>query len=458
MKLYNTLTREFDEINAGKDKKLNIFVCGMTVNDFPHIGHARTFTFFDTLVRYLRFKGFKTNFLMNITDIDDKIIAKSKQVGMEVKEIVDIHSKRFFEDMKLLGVKVTKYAWATDYIPEIINQIKILLDKGYAYQTPSGVYFDVTKFKGYGKLSRQPLGELKVHRIEPDPTKRNIADFSLWKRKKPGEPAWESPFGNGRPGWHIEDTAIAMKFFGDQYSLHGGGIDLIFPHHEAEIAQAEAITGKTPYVKHWIHVAFLIIDGRKMSKSLGNVIAINEALNKNSPEILKTIFLQTHYKKELNYTSKVIETAKAYQERLKVLQERIGEITGKKYDKGLKVIIGKEKKKFFDAIDNDFDSPRSLTILFTLVKRIHSLIEQKKLGPKNVPEIKKFLKEIDDIFGIIPKEKKLKITSVIKKLVEEREKARQEKDFDRSDRIRIQLIEKGILLEDTPKGPKLRSA
>ncbi len=462
MKLHNTLTGKLEEIKPEKGKKLNLFVCGPTVYDHSHIGHARTYTFFDTLVKYLKYEGLKPFFLVNVTDIDDKMIARANQTGIPIKEIVDLHLKSFLEDMKALNVKFAKYAKATDFIPQIINQVNALLDKGYAYETPSGIYFDITKSKDYGKLSKQPLNELKVHRIEPDPTKRGIADFSLWKRMKKGEPFWDSPWGKGRPGWHIEDTAIAMQFFGEQYDLHGGGIDLIFPHHEAEIAQAEAITGKKPYVKHWIHVAFLIIDGRKMSKSLGNVITIKKALQEYSPEVLKIIFLQTHYKKELNYTKKVVGTAKASYERLRTLNERISEMEenkkSRKYDKGLKIILGKEKKKFLDALNDDFDSPKALTILFTLIKRINGLIEKNKLGRKNATEIGKFLGEINSFLGIIPKKKKVKLTKEIRDLISEREKARQNKDFDRADNLREKLLEKGILLEDTPKGPKARAA
>ncbi|OYT41176.1 cysteine--tRNA ligase [Candidatus Pacearchaeota archaeon ex4484_26] len=464
MRIYNTLTHKIDEIriyDTGKSrvkgKRLKMFVCGPTVYDHAHIGHARTYVFFDMLMKYMKYRGLNPFYVMNITDVDDKIIAKARQTGISEKEIADIHTRSFFEDMKALNVKVTKYAKATDFIPQIINQVKILLDKGYAYETPNGIYFDITKFKDYGKLSRQPLNELKVHRIEPDPTKRNLADFSLWKKAKPQEPTWESPWGKGRPGWHIEDTAIAMYYFGEQYDLHGGGIDLIFPHHEAEIAQAEAITGKKPYVRYWIHPAHLVVEGRKMSKSLGNFITIKEALKQSPAEVLRIMFVQAHFKKELNYSKETIETAKAAYERLKTFQERVNELESKRYDKGLRIILGKEKKKFFAALDNNFDTPKAFTILMALIKRLNNIIDKNKLGKKNVLEIKKFFSEIDNIFGIMPKEEKIKLTKEIKELIKEREIAREKKDFDRADKIRAKLKEKGILLEDTPKGPKVRA-
>ena len=466
MKLFNTLTGKADEIKASeknkssKSKNLKLFVCGPTVYDHSHIGHARTYIFFDTIAKYLRYNGFRVNFLVNITDIDDKMIARSSQSGIPVKEIAEAHLKSFLEDMKALGVKFTKYAKATDYMPEIIEQVKHLLDKGYAYETPNGIYFDVTKFKEYGKLSKQPLNELKVHRIEPDPTKRHGADFSLWKFQKPGEPAWPSHWGKGRPGWHIEDTAIAMHFFGEQYDLHGGGIDLIFPHHEAEIAQAEAITGKKPYVKHWIHVAFLIIDNRKMSKSLGNILTIKEALMEYPPELLRLIFLQTHYKKELNYTKEVVRAAEASHDKLKILLEKLSEIKEKhprKYDAGLRISLRREKSKFLAALDDNFDSPKALTALFGLVKRINTLLEAGKLGSKNVDEILKFLREINAFLEILPKERRIKITDEVKELVEERERLRKEGKFRDADKIREKLKEKGFIIEDTPQGQRVRA-
>ena len=478
MKLFNTLTGKIDEIisldkqgksnekskekgkGADRGKKLNLFVCGPTVYDHSHIGHARTYVFFDMIAKYLHYQGFKTNFLINITDIDDKMIARSSQSGVPVPEIARVHLQSYLEDMRALGVKFTKYARATDYMPEIIQQVKQLLDKGYAYETPNGIYFDVTKFKEYGKLSKQPLNELNVHRIEPDPTKRHGADFSLWKQQKQGEPAWNSPWGKGRPGWHIEDTAIAMHFFGEQYDLHGGGIDLIFPHHEAEIAQAEAITGKKPYVKHWIHVAFLIIDGRKMSKSLGNILMIKDFLKSYPPEVLRILFLQTHYKRELNYTKEVVRTAEAAHEKLKILMEKLAELKekdSKKYDKGLRVTIGREKSKLLAAFDDDFDSPKALTILFSIIKRVNTLFEENKLGKKNAEEVQKFLREINSFLGILPKERKVTISNELQGLVDERERLRKEGKFRDADKIREKLKEKGFVIEDTPQGPRARA-
>ena len=283
IRLYNTLTRKKEILRPIKDNNINLFICGPTVYDFPHIGHAKTYIQFDFIVRYLRHKKFKAFYLQNITDIDDKIIQRSKEKNISWKELSKKFEEIFYEDMKSLNVNsVDRYARATDYIKEIESQVKRLIQKGYAYKIEDGYYFDLSKFKGYGKLSKRKYLEAEdsVTRIDESINKRNKGDFCLWKFSKKDEPFWESELGKGRPGWHIEDTAITEKFFGPQYDIHGGARDLIFPHHEAEIAQMESISGKKPLARYWIHTGFLNIQGSKMSKSLKNFITIREALKK----------------------------------------------------------------------------------------------------------------------------------------------------------------------------------
>ena len=288
LKLYNTLTRKKEVFKPIKGKEVKIFVCGPTVYDFSHIGHAKTYTQFDLIVKYLRYLGYKVFYLQNLTDIDDKIIKRANEEKNDPLKLAKKFEEEYKKDMLSLGVdSVDKYARATDYIPEIISQVKRLINKGIAYKISDGYYFDLTKFSEYGKLAKRTALEAEdsVSRIDENKEKKNKGDFCLWKFYKPGEPFWESELGKGRPGWHIEDTAITEKEFGPQYDVHGGAVDLIFPHHEAEIAQMESISGKKPLVKYWLHTAFLNIDTKKMSKSKGNFITIRKALKKYSGEI-----------------------------------------------------------------------------------------------------------------------------------------------------------------------------
>ena len=293
LKLYNTLTKKKEIFKPMKDKKVNLFICGLTVYDYVHIGHAKTYIQFDFLVKYLRWKGFKVFYLQNVTDIDDRIIKKANDTKQNWKSLALKFEKEYLEDTKNLDIdSINKYARATDFIPQIIDQVNRLVKKGYAYETEDGIYFEVKKFKEYGKLSGQDLNKIIAgSRIDINEKKKNSEDFVLWKKQKPNEPFWESPFGNGRPGWHIEDTAITEHFFGSQYDLHGGAIDLIFPHHECEIAQQEAASGKKPFVKYWVHTAFLNMGSEKMSKSLGNIIRIKDVLKKYDLKVIRYLFI-----------------------------------------------------------------------------------------------------------------------------------------------------------------------
>src|SRR3989344_6844609 len=285
LRIFNTMSRKKEKLDV---KKVKMFVCGPTVYDYSHLGHARTYIAYDIIAKYLRYKKIDLFFLMNITDIDDKIINRAKEMKIDPLELSKKFEKDFYEDMRTLGINsINTFARASDYIQEIIDQVRRLLEGGFAYVTENGVYYDITKFKDYGKLSHQNLEELKKHRIEPDSTKRNPQDFALWKKEKTGEISWNSQWGKGRPGWHIEDTAIAEKFLGQQYDIHGGGIDLIFPHHEAEIAQMESVSSKAPMAKYWLHTGFLTVQGGKMAKSAGNFITIQDFLKQYSARTLR---------------------------------------------------------------------------------------------------------------------------------------------------------------------------
>ncbi|OHA11622.1 MAG: cysteine--tRNA ligase, partial [Candidatus Sungbacteria bacterium RIFCSPLOWO2_02_FULL_47_9] len=291
IRIYNTLTNKKEDFEPANDKRVNFFVCGPTVYDSSHIGHARTYISFDVIVKYLRYAGYEVFYLQNITDVDDKIIARAHETEEDPLFLSRHFAKEYFEDMQELKItSPSKYASASEFIPQIIKQIETLVKKGVAYSTPSGVYYDITKFPEYGKLSHQNQSTLlKAVRIEEDPNKQNDFDFVLWKAKKPGEPFWQSPWGEGRPGWHIEDTAISEYFFGPQYDVHGGGIDLKFPHHESEIAQQEAASDKVPFVKYWLHTGHLQVEKQKMSKSLKNFITIRDILKKHSSEAFRLL-------------------------------------------------------------------------------------------------------------------------------------------------------------------------
>ena len=313
LKFYNTLTRKVEEFRPINNKEVKMFVCGPTVYDYAHIGNARTFTNFDFIAKYLRYKNYKVFYLQNITDIDDKIIKKANEEKTGWDNISRKYEKIFLEDMKLLGNDaVSKYARATDYIPEIVSQVKRLIEKGIAYKISDGYYFDLSKFREYGKLAKRTSLEEDdaVSRIDENPEKRNKGDFCLLKFSKPEEPVWHTELGDSRPGWHIEDTAITEKELGQQYDLHGGAIDLIFPHHEAEIAQMEAISGKKPFVKYWLHTGFLQFNKEKMGKSKGNFWIVRDVIKKYNKQIIRFMFLSTHYRKPLEFSEESLEQAK----------------------------------------------------------------------------------------------------------------------------------------------------
>ncbi len=453
--VYNTLTRKKEKFVPLNGKKVRMFVCGPTVYDHSHIGHGKTFVAFDVIARYLRYRGYDLFYLQNITDIDDKMIKRANEEGTSVKELAEKYSKSYFEDMETLNVtSVDKYAYATDYIKEIIEQINGLMEKGYAYETSDGVYYDISKKEDYGKLSKQKLSELKKSRIEPNPEKRNPGDFSLWKKKKPGEPYWNSPWGKGRPGWHIEDTAITIKHFGPQYDIHGGAIDLIFPHHEAEIAQAEAYTGKKPFVKYWLHAGFLNIEGEKMSKSLGNFLTIKDAVKKYGAENVRFFLSINQYIQPINFNERGIFDARAMLERIRETTDNLQFLGEKKEEKG--DISGKYRKKFIEIMDNNFDTTRGIAVVMECVREINRMMKDRKIdGEKTINNIISLFKEWEGIFGVDFVKKKEKIPEEIKKMAEEREEARRKKEWERADSIREELRKKGWRVVDTEKGPKL---
>lgn len=464
LKIYNTLTNKKEIFRPRRGKRVNLFVCGPTVYDFPHIGHARTYIVFDAFVKFLKKLGFKVFYLQNITDIDDKIINRSKEKNVAWKAISEEFEKEYSLNMKDLNINsVSKYARATDHIKEILNQIKGLVKKGFAYKTSDGIYFDISKFKNYGKLSGRTVlqAEDAISRIDETKEKKNKGDFCLWKfwSKDEKEPKWESEWGAGRPGWHIEDTAIAQKYFGFKYDIHGGGRDLIFPHHEAEIAQMESLSKKSPMVKYWMHTGFLSINGEKMSKSLRNFITIKEFLNQNSARLLRYIILKSHYRSPLNYEKNTVFKARQDLKRIEEFVDKIQNAKCKSQNKRNKRMVDKFKNDFWKAMKDDFNTPKAIASIFSMIRRINPLIEKDQISKKDKSDILQFLKDVDKIFGFIfifENNKKLSIDPKIKKLIEKREELRRQKQWELADKIRKEIESFGLKIEDTPFGPKIK--
>ncbi len=467
LKIYNTLTRKKEEFKPLRGNRVYMFVCGPTVYDYSHIGHARTYVSYDIIAKWLRRKGYTVFYLMNITDVDDKIINRAKETGRNPLDLAREFEKYFYEDMEALNIRsVNFYARASEHIPEIISQVKRLIKEDVAYETETGVYFDVTKFKDYGKLSRQNPEELKKHRIEPDPTKRNPQDFSLWKKRKGEEIYWSSPWGEGRPGWHIEDTAISERYLGQQYDIHGGALDLVFPHHEAEIAQMETLSKKKPMVKYWIHTGFLTVRGEKMAKSLGNFVTIRDALKKWSPEALRFFFATAHYRSPLDFSEKKLEQAmKSLDTLYNSLDNLLGleERKGKEKTRQEKELLEKVnilKTDFEEAMDDDFNTPKAIACLFEISKLINTFaLKNSNINSEVKREIKEVFLELGNVLGILKekregkKERKL-VEELIGIIVDLREEARKEKNWEKADEIREKLKSIGIKLEDTPHGTK----
>lgn len=450
--IYNTLTDKKEQL-LKTGKQVNLFVCGPTVYDFSHLGHARTYIAFDTIVRYLRQSGYKIYYLQNITDIDDKIIHRAEEDKKDVKTIARRFEKEYLKDMKALNVaSVDKYARASAHIKEIQSQIERLIGKGFAYQTKNGVYFEVKKLPDYGKLSRQNLDELRSgYRIEPDQDKKDPLDFALWKTAE-NDPVWKSPRGDGRPGWHIEDTAITEKIFKNlQYDIHGGGIDLKFPHHECEIAQSEAISGKKPFVKLWMHTGHLLVNGEKMSKSLGNFVTIREFLKYNSPMVLRFIMLSHHYRSPIDYSESLATQASHTLNNLEYTIQKLDFVSRKTTNTSGKKLINTEeyKKRFEDAMQDDFNTPEAIAALFSLVNDINPYIY--KISKKEALNVGKFIKKTISGLGIELKPRKT--PQKIEKMAAEREMLRSHQQFTQADALRKKIESLGYKVEDTPLGP-----
>ncbi len=456
MIIYNTLSSKKESLQIKKNKPLKLFVCGPTVYDLSHIGHARTYIFFDAFVKYLRSRGFKVFYLENVTDIDDRIIVRAKTKNRNPLALAKFFEKEYLKDMDKLGVNaVNRYARATDFIPQIVKQIKTLIKKRLAYEIPSdGYYFDISKFPNYGKLSKRTVAQAEdaISRIDENEKKKNRGDFCLWKFSKPGEPSWQTKLGRGRPGWHIEDTAITEKFFGPQYDIHGGAIDLKFPHHEAEIAQQESASGKKPFVKIWMHTGFLLVNGKKMSKSLNNFITIREFLKKYEANVLRLLALSYHYRSPINFSWETAEQIKIAIVRLREFLNKL-EFISKKGGKSKNLKVEKKLKeagrKIRKALEEDFNSPAALARIFGIMSEFQNKIWN--LNASEATVLKNFIEEKLSIFGV--EIKKTKIPTKISLFAAKRELLRINKQFIQADALRKKIRVLGYEVEDTPIGP-----
>lgn len=460
MKIYNTLTKKKEDFIPIEEGKVRMYVCGPTVYDYIHIGNARPAIIFDAVRRYFEYKGYEVNYVSNFTDVDDKIIKRANQEGVSASEISERYIKEFIKDRDALNIlEATYHPKATEEIDGMIEMIETLIKKGHAYEKNGTVFFRTRSFSDYGKLSKKNIDDLEAGvRIAVDEEKEDPMDFVLWKPKKEGEPAWPSPWGEGRPGWHIECSVMSRKYLGEQIDIHAGGEDLIFPHHENEIAQSEAANGKE-FTRYWMHNAFLNIDNKKMSKSEGNFFTVREICQQYDPQVLRFFMLNSHYRSPLNFSRDLMEAAKNSLERIVTAVDQLEyykEIINK--DKVLSEEEGKVIKeaeqlveKFMDAMDDDFNTADAIAAIFELVK-LANISCSADSSLELVDTISDKICSLCDILGIIVKKEKELLDEEIESLIQERQEARKSKNFARADEIRELLRQKGIVLEDTREG------
>lgn len=457
MKIYNTMTRQKEEFVPNDPKKVKIYACGPTVYNYIHIGNARPLCVFDVLRRYLEYRGYNVKFVQNFTDVDDKIIKRANEEGSTFEEISKKYIEEFWIDANGLNFKkATVHPKATENIDEIINIIKTLEEKGYAYSVDGDVYFRTLKFKDYGKLSHQPIDDLQSGaRIAIGEKKENPLDFALWKAAKEGEPYWQSPWGKGRPGWHIECSAMNKRYLGDTIDIHCGGQDLIFPHHENEIAQSECANGCT-FSKYWMHNGYINVDNVKMSKSLGNFKTVREIANVYGYEVIRYFLVSSHYRSPINYSLEIIEQCKSALERLYTCRESLDfAIKNAKDisdDAELVDRINGRREQFIKAMDDDLNTADGVAAIFDLVKDINTSILDKEVSKNVCQTAAKVFDELCDVLGILYNRKSNDVDADIEALIKERQTARANKDWATADRIRDELKAKGIILKDTPQG------
>ncbi|MBO1005838.1 cysteine--tRNA ligase [Pseudogracilibacillus auburnensis] len=457
--IYNTLTRKKEVFTPLEEGKVKMYVCGPTVYNYIHIGNARPAIVFDTVRRYLEYRGYDVHFVSNFTDIDDKLITAAKELGTDVEAVAEKFINAYFEDTLALNCeKADLHPRVTENIDEIIEFIETLIQKGYAYESGGDVYYRTRKFEGYGKLSHQSVDDLKIGaRIQAGEKKEDALDFTLWKEAKEGEVSWDSPWGAGRPGWHIECSAMARKYLGDTIDIHAGGQDLTFPHHENEIAQSEAFTGKT-FSKYWMHNGYINIDNEKMSKSLGNFVLVHDMIKEHDPQVIRFFMLAVHYRNPINYTEESLANAKAGLERIKSsyenLQHRLetsADLTNT--DEEWLEKINQFVEDFKKEMDDDFNTADGITVLFEMARQANYYLMEKNTSPKVIKAFINTFEELTSVLGIELAAAQL-LDEDIERLIEERLEARRNRQFQRADEIRDQLKEMNIILEDTAQGTR----
>lgn len=463
MKILNTLTRRKEEFVPINEGKVGIYVCGPTVYDYIHIGNARPMIVFDTLRRYLEYKGYDVNYVSNFTDVDDKIIKRANEEGVDASVISERYIAEVKKDMAALNVReATTHPKATEEIPDMIEMVKTLIEKGYAYEVNGTVYFRTRKFKDYGKLSKKNIDDLRSGNrdllVSGVDEKEDPLDFVLWKPKKEGEPSWPSPWGDGRPGWHLECSVMSKKYIGDVIDIHAGGEDLVFPHHENEIAQSEAANG-TEFARYWMHNGFLKINNEKMSKSLGNFFTVREIAEKYPLQVIRFFMLSAHYRSPLNFSADLVEASKNGLERILTAVDRLKSISGTEgeVDKAVADEMDAFVKKYEAVMDDDLNTADAISVIFELVKYANVNVTEESTKA-TVELVLNTVTKLCDILGIITEKKKEILDSDIEALIEERQAARKAKNFARADEIRDQLSDMGIILEDTREGVKWKRA
>lgn len=460
IQLYNTLTRKKEPFIPLEEGKVKMYVCGPTVYNYIHIGNARPAIVFDTVRRYLEYRGYDVNFVSNFTDVDDKLIRTAKELGEEVPEIAERFIEAYFEDVSALGCKkADTHPRVTENMDTIIDFIQALIDKGFAYESEGDVYYHTRKFEEYGKLSHQSIDELKLgNRIAVGEKKKDALDFVLWKAAKEGEIKWDSPWGAGRPGWHIECSAMARKYLGDTIDIHAGGQDLSFPHHENEIAQSEAVTGKT-FARYWMHNGYINIDNEKMSKSLGNFVLVHDIIKKHNPQVLRFFMLAVHYRNQINYNEELLENTKAGYERIKASYENLkhrkkasSELTENNQEWLEK--IGDLQKQFITDMDDDFNTANAISIVFELSKQANYYLMEKNTSTAVIDAFMTQFEDFFDVLGLSLEDEPELLDEEVDQLIADRIQARKDRNFQLADQIRDQLKEMNIILEDTAQGTR----